>query len=351
MDLNVKERLLRGALFAATVDAALAVTPYRGRGQGSAKVLDRVASNAIRRCLNTQLPFSGRAVIGEGEKDGSHGIFFGEHLGPCGSEQIFDLAVDPVEGTTKTTRYEGGAVSIMAAAFHATGKLYAGRCHYANKLVLGNGVAAVIGSAGVMTTRYGDIDFASPLLDQPLDRIAAFVADCAGKRVSSLHVVVLDRPRNEEQIVALRRVGVQLELIDSGDVAAAWSVLAPEHPVDMTLGIGGGPEAVLTATMARCYGGYIEARPWFPSHTKGEQNRQQVIEAGQNPDELLKTEGLAGGSVMFALTAITDGILPGVRYTSNGGAQTHSVYGRSATGTIYQVKGHHTKPPVDSQFE
>lgn len=350
MDLNVKERLLRGALFAATVDAALAVAPFRGRGKEYGKDLDGVASEAIRRCLNTQLPFGGLAVIGEGEKDESHGIFFGEHLGLAGSEPIFDLAVDPVEGTTKTTRYEGGAVSIMAAAFYGAGQLYAGRCHYSEKLVLGNGVTEAIGSGGHIVTRSGLLDLSSSFLDQPLDRLASYVADCSGKRVSSLHVVVQDRLRNAQVIATMRQLGVQLELIDSGDVAAAWSVLAPEHPVDMLVGIGGGPEAVLTAAMARCYGGYMEARPWFNPNAKGRQNRQDVMDAGQDPDQWLSTADLAGGSVMFAVTAITDGILPGVRYTSDGGAQTHSVYGRSATGTIYQVQGHHLNPPAGPEF-
>lgn len=350
MDLNVKERLLRGALFAATVDAALAVAPYRGRGKEYGKCLDGVASEVIRRCLNTQLPFGGRTVIGEGEKDESHGIFYGEHLGPCDAEEIYCLAVDPVEGTTKTTRYEGGAVSIMAAAFVGAGHLYSGRCHYAEKLVLGNGLTLAINKGGQVNTRDGWLDLSTPLLDQPLDRVTSYVADCSYKRVSSLHVVVQDRPRNAEAITTLRQLGVQLELIDSGDVAAAWSVLAPEHPVDMLLGIGGGPETVLTAAMARCYGGYVEARPWFTADEKGVQNREKMVDAGQDPDQLLKIADLAGGSVMFALTAITDGILPGVRYTANG-AVTNSVFGRSATGTIYQVQGHHANPPTGSEFD
>lgn len=347
---NSREKVLRTALHSACVNAALAVAPYRGRGANYGKDLDGVASEAIRCCLANELHFSGRAVIGEGLKDGSHGIFYGERLGPEDGEELFHLAVDPVEGTTKTYKFQGGAMSIMAAALNGYGCLFGGRWHYGDKLVLGKDVATAIKSGGKHATKYGVLDVQYPLLMQPLDRVVSFVAEVSGKQTNNLHVVCLERSRNEEKIAVLRRLGVQLELIDSGDVAAAWSVLAEEHPVDMTLGIGGGPEAVLTAGMARCYQGYVEVMPWFEPTEKGRANRVEVIEAGQDPKKLFRTEDLAGGRVVFALTAITDGILPGIRYVGNGGAKSYSVIGRSAAGSWYELTGNHPSPPQGPDF-
>ena len=75
-------------------------------------------------------------------------------------------------------------------------------------------------------------------------------------------VVVLDRPRHEEGINAIREAGARVRLITDGDVAGALLAASPERPVDLLWGIGGTPEGVITAAALKCYGGGMIGRLW-----------------------------------------------------------------------------------------
>ena len=75
-------------------------------------------------------------------------------------------------------------------------------------------------------------------------------------------VVVLDRPRHEEGIKAIREAGARVRLITDGDVAGALLAADPDRPVDLLWGIGGTPEGVITAAALKCYGGGMIGRLW-----------------------------------------------------------------------------------------
>ena len=66
-------------------------------------------------------------------------------------------------------------------------------------------------------------------------------------------VVVLDRPRHEEGIEAIREAGGRVRLITDGDVSGALLAVAPDRPVDLLWGIGGTPEGVISAAALKCY--------------------------------------------------------------------------------------------------
>ncbi len=79
-------------------------------------------------------------------------------------------------------------------------------------------------------------------------------------------------------------------------------------------GVGGTPEGILAAAALRCLGGgAIQARLAPP---RNDTERAQVHAAGHDPDRVLHTMDLVGGTnVFFAATGITDGaLLRGVRY-------------------------------------
>ena len=58
-------------------------------------------------------------------------------------------------------------------------------------------------------------------LDRPLGRTVELVAERRGTDVRDVMVVVLDRPRHEEGIRAIRDAGARVRLITDGDVAGA----------------------------------------------------------------------------------------------------------------------------------
>ena len=150
--------------------------------------------------------------------------------------------------------------------------------------------------------------------------------------------MILDRPRHEAMIAAVRDVGARVFLITDGDVAGAISAAAPRTGVDLLMGIGGTPEGVVAAAALKCMGGAIQGR----LSPRNEEERDALLAAGLDPERVLLTDDLVSGKdVFFAATGITDGsLLRGVRYWPDG-ATTYSLVMRSRSGTIRWVEAEH----------
>src|ERR1700722_15182925 len=108
------ERIIELDFVRATEAAALNVIPWFGRGEK--EQADEAASDAIRGMFDL-MNICGEVVIGEGIKDKAPGIFKGEHLGTWtpGSHK-FDLALDPIDGTTNVAKGLPGSICCLAAA-------------------------------------------------------------------------------------------------------------------------------------------------------------------------------------------------------------------------------------------
>ena len=72
---------------------------------------------------STWSTFRGEVVIGEGVKDKAPGIFLGDKLGR-GREASprFDIALDPIDGTTNMSKGLPNSICVMAAAHVPEGK-------------------------------------------------------------------------------------------------------------------------------------------------------------------------------------------------------------------------------------
>src|SRR5262250_3275517 len=108
------ERIIELDFLRATEAAALNTLPWIGRGEK--ELADAAACDAIRGMFDL-MDVCGEVVIGEGIKDNAPGIFKGEHLGTWtpGSPK-FDLALDPIDGTTNIAKGAPNAVACIAAA-------------------------------------------------------------------------------------------------------------------------------------------------------------------------------------------------------------------------------------------
>lgn len=106
----------------------------------------------------------------------------------------------------------------------------------------------------------------------------------------------------------------------------------------MLLGIGGSPEAVISACAIKCIGGNFQCKLW----PRNQEERNRCLELGMDVDRVLYIDDLVKGeNVFFAATGVTDGeLLKGVRY---GGETifTHSLVMRSKSGTIRYVEAMH----------
>ncbi|HUG74558.1 MAG TPA: class II fructose-bisphosphatase [Acidimicrobiia bacterium] len=305
------------ALDLARVTEAAAMASGRYQGRGDKERVDQAAVDAMRAVLGT-VDMDGVVVIGEGEKDHAPMLYNGERIGNGNPPQV-DIAVDPVDGTELTANGGPGALAVMALAERGT--MYApGQLVYMDKIAVGEEAR-------------GSIDLEAPV-EENLRRIARAL----GKDVDDLTAIILDRPRNEPHIAAARAAGARIRLIPDGDISAATATAFPESGIDVLLGIGGSPEAVIAACALLCMGGEMQCRLW----PRDDSERRYAAEAGLDLDEIIDLRRLVSGDdVFFAATGVTDGeLLDGVRYTP-GGARTHSVVMRSKTGTIRFMEAQH----------
>jgi fructose-1,6-bisphosphatase II len=309
------ERNLGMDLIRCTEAAALRAARLMGRGDKNAG--DQAAVDAMRLTLDS-VPMDGVVVIGEGEKDEAPMLYTGERVGN-GEPPLVDIAVDPVEGTTLLAEGMPGAIAVVAVA--ERGSLYSwSGVAYMDKLAVGEQAR-------------GAVDINAPVAENIRN-----VARALKKHVEDVTVVVLDRPRHRDLIRQIRETGARIKLILHGDVSAGVMTAIADPPADMLMGIGGAPEAVITAAAMKCLGGEIQCKLW-------PRNDEERLLAASNQIDLsrvLHTEDLVRGeNVFFAATGITDGeFVRGVRFFG-GGARTHSVQMRSTSGTIRYIDATH----------
>jgi fructose-1,6-bisphosphatase II len=159
--------------------------------------------------------------------------------------------------------------------------------------------------------------------------------------VQDLTVVILDRPRHERLVHDIRRAGAAIRLISDGDIAAAIAPSMPGSGVDIYMGIGGSPEAVLAAAGIKCLGGDILAQMWpRDDKEKADLKQQGVTEADlakvYTADDLAK-----GNRIIFAATGISDSaLLRGIRYEDTA-AVTTSLLMRAKYQTIRYIRTVH----------
>lgn len=314
---GTKERNL--AIELVRVTEAAALSAGRWMGKGNKEMVDQSAVDAMRNAVDG-VDMNGVVVIGEGEKDEAPMLYIGEQVGN-GLPPEVDVAVDPVDGTRLLALGLPGALAVVATAERGTMYSAPPGVFYMEKIAVGPAFKHVI-----------DIN-ASVAVN--LDRIAR-VRDA---HIDDLTVVLLDRPRHQELVRQIREVGARIRLITDGDVAAAIQAAMEDYTgIDVMMGTGGAPEAVLAAAALKCIGGEIQCKIW----PRDEKEREKLKGDGINLEQIFRTDDLVkGNDVSFAATGITSGdLLDGVQYYG-WGALTSSVMMRSRSGTVRYIKARH----------
>ncbi len=325
------ERALQFDFVRATENAALSAIDWLGRGDKESA--DAAASDAIRGTLE-QSDFCGQVVIGEGIKDNAPGIFLGERLGSWKfPSPRFNIAVDPIDGTTNISKGLPNSISVMAAA-HVPHGAEAAMVNiptfYSEKLAYGPAVVAAMARDPAL--RFD--------LDTPVEQILARVAAALGKHVAQVYVVVLDRPRHAELIAAVRAAGAALRLITDGDVTAAVSPSLHDSGMDLYMGTGGSPEGVLTAAGVLALGGEQQLRMW--PRDAAERAAVAATPAGADLGRIYYASDLVTSpSAIFCATGISDSpLLPGVRLIGHK-VITHSILMRTQSRSVRYIKTVH----------
>ncbi len=324
------ERILEFEFVRATENAALNAIHWLGRGEKEKG--DAAACDAIYGVFDI-LDIRGEVTIGEGIKDQAPGIFVGEKLGTwkAGSPR-FNIALDPIDGTTNLAKGMPNSISVIAAAQVPDGTASVMRnlpSYYSYKIAYGPPVAETL-------EREGD----PCLFDLPLPEVLRLAARALGKQVRDLVVMTLDRPRHADIVRTVRTAGAGLRMISDGDITAAVAPSLPGSGVDLYVGMGGSPEAVLAAAALKCLGGGMQVRMWFH-----EEAHRKEIAAQVPPEDLERVFGIhdlvVGESALFCATGISDSaLLPGIKIIGHR-AETHSILMRARSRTVRHIHALH----------
>jgi fructose-1,6-bisphosphatase II len=324
------ERTVEFEFVRASENAALNVLPWLGRGEK--EKADAAACDALNGVFDL-VDISGEVVIGEGAKDNAPGLFLGDKLGTWkpGSPR-FDVAVDPIDGTSNLANGLPNSISVLAASQRRPGGppvMKSISTFYAMKVAYGPQVVHAI-NQGLTPIR----------IDDPLETVLSSVAEALGKRVQELVVVMLNRPRHAAFIAEVRCIGAALRLIGDGDITAAVAPSLPDSGVDLYYGIGGSPEGVLTAAALKALGGGMLLRAWPRDDV--ERNRLLTGFFASELDQVFGVDDLVQGeSAMFCATGISDSsLLPGVKLTGTK-ATTYSILMRARSRTIRYIQAVH----------
>lgn len=325
------ERNIEFEFVRATENAALNSIHWLGRGKKEAA--DEAACDAINGVFD-RVDIKGEVKIGEGIKDNAPGIFLGDKLGKWSENAPrFDIALDPIDGTSNIAKGLPNSISVMAATHVPHGE-ESGMMNipsfYCSKLAYGPAVKEAISATRI-----------PPLtLCMNFGEVMTYAAAALKKRIADLVVVMLDRPRNQKYLEIVRQQGAALRLISDGDIAAAVAPALPDSGVDLYIGIGGAPEGILTAAAMKALGGELHLQMW----PRDEEERTELLKTV--PEEELNrhyatNDLVLGESAIFCATGISDSpLLPGVKLVGNT-AITHSILMRARSQTVRYIRAVH----------
>lgn len=325
------ERIIELDFVRATENAALNSIPWLGRGEK--ELADAAACDAIRGMFDL-MEVCGEVVIGEGIKDNAPGIFKGEHLGKWTPGAIkFDIALDPIDGTTNIAKGAPNSIACLAAASPEEGVKYSLKdipSFYMMKLAYGPKVIRHMGKTGVSSVH----------LRNPVEENIIAVARALRKRVQDVVVLVMDRPRHAKLVEEVRATGAALRMFSDGDITAAIAPSIYDSGVDLYLGVGGSPEAVLSSAALKCLGGDMQTMMW----PRDEAERQSLIDGGYGDelDKIFYADDLAQGqNIIFCATGISDSpMLKGVQVRKRM-AITQSILMRAKSRSVRYITTHH----------
>jgi fructose-1,6-bisphosphatase II len=317
------ERNLALELVRVTEAAALAAARENGRGDETAP--ERTATEAIAKVFPT-IAVRGEIVVGDPQQRRGDPLATGARLGDHGDE--VDIAVDPLEGGVSCALGGPNAMSVMALAERGT-MLRCPPNTYMEK------IATAADGLGVVS------------LEQTPEENLRALAKKRDVYIEDLTVVVLDRPRHDELIERIRSAGARVRLIPHGDVAAAMAAGRLTGNIDVLMGTGGASQGILSAVAVKCMGAFMQCR----FQPRSQADVQVLYDAGiREPERVLGVDDMIGGKALFAATGVTNGeYLRGVHFFK-GGAISHSVVMRSASGTVRMLETYHRfeyKPVYD----
>ena len=266
----------------ATEFGAYGASPFIGKGDKIGA--DKGAVDKMRSEFN-KIDMKATIVIGEGEMDEAPMLHIGEKVGTNNGPE-FDIAVDPLEGTTFTSKGLPNAFSVLAVA--EKGNLLSAPDTYMEKIIIGSNLPKNL------------LD-----LDNSIEKNFYLLAEAKNKKISELSACVMKRPRHNHIVKALELMKVKIDYITDGDIAGGLTVVGNNPKNDIYLGTGGGPEGVIVAAALSCFGGQIQGRLVLDENEIIRAKKLGITDFKKkyNIDDMVK------GDVIFCASGVTNGDL------------------------------------------
>jgi len=282
-------------------------------GQGNEHLVDENAVEFSRAVL-AQTDIEGEVIACEGPKDNAPAFTRREKVG-TGKGPKVEFVVDPVDGTTATSKGRKDAISALACSAAGCFQVLPDDGYYFK-------VATDHHSKGKIS------------LDMSIEDIVQTVAREKDLRLENFTVIMLERERHLDILNRLRKLGVRIILIADGDIAGAVVTCRPSSGVDLLLGAGAGPEATIAATAVKILGGTMLAKVWRDKKDDAKRMDRLKIEGVDVEKTYTQDELAKGNELVFAASGVTKGeLLDGVRFIP-GGAIVNSVCMRLPSGTV-----------------
>lgn len=304
---------------AAAVGAALHI------GQGDSDLVDAKAVEFSRAVL-AQTDVEGEVIACEGPKDNAPAFLRREKVG-TGKGPKVEFVIDPVDGTTATSKGRKDAISALACAPAGCFQVLPDDGYYYK----------------VVTDRCSRGKLS---LEMSAEEIVRTVAREKGLRLENFTVIMLERERHAEILRCLRKMGVRIILITDGDIAGAVVTCRQGSGVDLLIGAGAGPEATIAATAIKCLGGTMLVNVWRDAKDDPNRPERLALEGVDMEKTYCESELAKGDELVFAASGVTKGeLLDGVRFVPEG-AVVNSLCMRLPSGTVekseatLRFKGH-----------
>ncbi|HHT9110610.1 MAG TPA: fructose-bisphosphatase class II, partial [Candidatus Brocadiaceae bacterium] len=215
----------------------------------------------LRHIYNSFSWWKAYVVNAEGERKDMPMLYIGEQFGAAiGDEHNeADIALSAFENDQCLVNQTSKGGVIFAVGYSERGGLFNSPDMYGIKTIVGNKYKG----AGVHVT----LD-----IKENLRRMAEYTLRARGMAVmihniydeiGKMNVVILDRPRHEKLIKKVQALGAHVILMKNDDLTPTLAVTRNE--VDLIVGVGGIPEAILSAIIIEKLGGEMSLRI-LPAH-------------------------------------------------------------------------------------
>lgn len=195
-------------------------------------------------------------VNAEGERKDMPMLYIGEKFGSASvhKDNEADIVLSAFENDRCIVSKESGGGAIFAVGYSERRKLFNSPDMYVVKTIVGNKYKGAGVSITCGITKNLKLMAEKALKDNNKETTAQNICD----EIKKMKVVVLDRLRHKKLIETINNLGAEVVLVKEDDLTPTFAVARGE--VDLIIGVGGVPEAVLSGIIVKQLGGEMTLR-------------------------------------------------------------------------------------------